>query len=148
MTTMQIGRCRMFILAACVGSMYLFAPLAAGRAAVLDEDKVKALLRERLATLQTVADLTEKAYATGNIPFTKVIESRLAVRKAELELCETDADRIKVLEKSVAESRQLEEVVQTLVKSGQAPQREALTAKVQRLEAEIALERARPAKKP
>ena len=109
-------------------------------------DKVKALLGERLATLRKIAELTEASYNAGVGSREKVAEARFAVLAAELDLSETGPDRVKVLEKVVAEARRWEAVAEEGVRTRTAPPTAALTAKARRLEAEIKLERAKAEK--
>jgi len=143
MTTTLPGWFRGFLVAMCLCGTGVFMPALA---ADPGEDKVKALQRERLATLREVADLTEAAARTGSVPVEKVIEARLAVFAAELELCAMHNERVRILEKTVVETRRLEAEAEKAVKSGTTPARVALIAKARRLEAEIALERAKHAK--
>lgn len=127
---------RLFLATTCLGG-FLFAPLGAVRAT--DDDKITVLLKERLVALQAIATLAEKAHAAGTGTFDKVVAARLAVFAAELDLCATDAERAKVLEKVVAETKRLE----ADAKKAAALEGTVLAAKVRRLEAEIALERLR-----
>jgi outer membrane protein TolC len=101
------------------------------------------LLTERLAVAREVAALMEKGFRIGAASFTQVHEANLAVLRAELDLCERDKDRIAVLEKFVAAMKRFEEAMTKLLQVGQASPVEVLKAKLGRLEAEIALERAR-----
>lgn len=103
--------------------------------------KVKALLVERLATAREIAAQIATAYKGGQLSSAAVREANLMVLNAELDLCESDKERVAVHEKIVAEHRQHEEM---LGQTGLAISRSTLLkAKVSRLEAEIALERAR-----
>lgn len=119
--------------------------LAAGapQAAEGDSDKAKALLKDRLATLKMIAGRMEAGYKAGTVPVGRLIESADAVLKAELDLCESDKERVKVLEKLVESARGREALVEKMVKAASATGTDLLRAKVSRLEAEIALERAR-----
>ncbi|HKB41601.1 MAG TPA: hypothetical protein VKD72_34575 [Gemmataceae bacterium] len=106
--------------------------------------RLKALLRERLAVAREAAALADKAYKAGvAASFTQVHEANLAVLNAELDLCERDKDRIPVLEKFVAAMKRLEDSVAEGHKAGTRSSGEMLKAKLARLEAEIALERAK-----
>ncbi len=136
MVTPLVACVRVFVAASFLGALVAAFP---GAVRAADDDKVKALLKERLVTLQAVAELTEKAFAAGGGTFERVIQARLAVFAAELDLCATDAERVKVLEKVVAETKRLEAAAE----KASAPPGTVLVAKVRRLEAEIALERAK-----
>jgi outer membrane protein TolC len=105
--------------------------------------RLKALLTERLAVAREAATLAEKAFRAGGGSGTQVHEANLAVLNAELDLCERDKDRIPVLEKFVAAMKRFEEHVTEAHKSGTRSSGEVLKAKLARLEAEIALERAK-----
>jgi outer membrane protein TolC len=106
--------------------------------------KVQKLLKERLALLKQIVDETEKAFRMGNgVSVEDFLRAQQAYHKAELELCETDKERIAILEKLVTLAMENERVVSAQVASGSVPHSAVLTASVNRLDAEIALERAR-----
>jgi RNA polymerase sigma factor (sigma-70 family) len=105
--------------------------------------KIQALLKERLATLQDVARQLEMVFKEGRIGFEDVVRAKLEVNKAELDLCATDQERIKVLEDRVAFAKDIENVVEAIVQAGKIQSFESLKARAYRLEAEIALERAK-----
>jgi multidrug resistance efflux pump len=113
------------------------APGAKGRA--LEE-----LQKERLATLREFAKLATDAYQKGGTG--SYLEVRRATRmllEAELEGCGTEKQRIAVLEKVVAQAKDLEKHAAALYKAGVIPMRTVLEAKADRLQVEIALERAK-----
>jgi outer membrane protein TolC len=62
---------------------------------------------------------------------------------AQLEQCESDKERIKVLEEMVALAKESEKNAVQRYQTGAAPQSDALMATAARLDAEIALERAK-----
>jgi outer membrane protein TolC len=106
--------------------------------------KVQKLIKERLALLKLIVDDTEKAHRMGKgVSAEDFLRAKQAYHKAELELCETDKERIAVLEKLVALAMENERVVSAQVAAGSVPHTAVLTASVNRLNAEIALERAR-----
>lgn len=107
------------------------------------DSKLKGLLRERLATLRDVAAETTKEYTSGRVSFDRVYQALRMSLDAELELCDTDKERVTVLEKVVAQAREFEKAATQRAKAGLATTSDALMAKAGRLEAEIALERAR-----
>jgi hypothetical protein len=125
------------------GALGLWAASARPLAAGAKDSKLKVLLKERFATLQEVAAQTTKAYHGGQGSLAQVLEANLALRKAELDLCDTDKERVAVLGKMLAGAKDDEKRAAEQVKSGVAPPRIALKAKVSRLEVEIALERLR-----
>lgn len=127
---------RVLVAVSCLGTLVAASP---GTVRASESDKITALLKERLVTLRQILDVTEKAHAAGTGTFDKVVEARLAVFAAELDLCRTDAERVRVLEKVVAETKRLEADAE----KAKAPPGTLLAAKVRRLDAEIALERVR-----
>src|SRR5262245_28784741 len=105
------------------------------------DSKVKALLKDRLTVLQQVVDLVSVAYRGGRVPLSKVIEAQQAASKAEFDLCETDAERIAVLEKRLALAKQQVEVVQRMARSAEVNTTDLLKARAKQLKIEVALER-------
>jgi outer membrane protein TolC len=105
--------------------------------------KVKELQQERLAILHEVATLVKQVHQHGTGSLDQVHQANRMVFDAELELAATERERLAVLEKIVAEAKQHEEYVLQRSKLGVAPPTAPLKAKAGRLEAEIALERAR-----
>lgn len=105
------------------------------------EPKLKLLLKERLATAREMVDLTARAYKGGEVSATAVHEAVMTLLDVEMDMCETDAERIAVQKKIVVEAKKYEQTIEQLVKGGQLAVRDALKVKLIRLEAEIALER-------
>jgi hypothetical protein len=105
--------------------------------------KHKELLKERLAVIREIAKLATDAYKAGTGSYDEVREASRMVLVAELEQCDSDKERIAVLEKFVVEAKKQEEHAGQLSKTGQAPTRMVLKAKADRLQAEIALEQAK-----
>jgi hypothetical protein len=66
-----------------------------------------------------------------------------ALLQAELELCETDANRIAYHEEQVKRMNDLEKTARRECEAGRRPAHEYLRIKVKRLDAEIALWRER-----
>jgi hypothetical protein len=105
--------------------------------------KLKELLKERLATLKEVVKLTTADYQTGKVSFERLQLASEALLHARLELCDSDKERITVLEEAVALAKESEKNATQRYKAGTASQSDALMATAARLEAEIALERAK-----
>jgi outer membrane protein TolC len=105
------------------------------------DSKVKGLLKDRLAVLQEVVAATYTGYRSGSVPYMEVIGARQAANKAELDLCNTDTERIAVLEKRLAIAKEEVEMVQRLVSSGEVNSTDLLKARAKRLKVEVALER-------
>src|SRR5262249_40181514 len=117
----------------------------APRAAAAEEKnpRVKALLKERHATLEEVTAVISVEYRNARATRSQVLEATRAARNAELDLCDTDRERVAVLEKMLAEARDYEKSVETDRQAARATRSAALKATADRLEVEIALERAR-----
>ncbi len=119
--------------------------IAASRvhAADVNDSKLKVLQKEKLTVAQQVATLANRSYQTGTESFANVLEANQAVGNAQLDLCDTNAERIAVLERMLAQERDFEKHVAARVSAEVAPQSSLLKAKLNRLDVEIALERAR-----
>jgi RNA polymerase sigma factor (sigma-70 family) len=104
-------------------------------------EKLHALLKEKLEILQQMADHAKQLHNQNVASQDEVRAANLRVYYAKLDLCETLKDRIGVLEKIVEAMKEAEESASNLVKQGVASQEEIRGAKLGRLEAEIALER-------
>ena len=103
----------------------------------------QAAQRQRLATLRQSLARTEIAYKQGALPVVEVQKAKLAVLSAELDLCETPRERIAVLERILTHRREVEKLLETLYKSGAAPEASLLEARAKRQEAEIDVQRER-----
>lgn len=105
--------------------------------------KLKGLLKERLAALQDVVSELMKAYENGapSISLAQVLEAKQAVLDAELDQCDTDKERIAVLEKTLALAKEYERITKAQVSAGGTHVGVAIKARAKRLEVEIALER-------
>lgn len=101
------------------------------------------LLHERLAILKDRENVTEKAFQTGNATIVELAEAKTLVFQAEMALCESHQERLKVLEKAVAFARDYEGRAMQLHRKGLVSGTAVLALTAKRLEAEIALERAR-----
>jgi hypothetical protein len=105
--------------------------------------RLQDLHQERLAILRAVADQVSEAHRRGETHQAAVLEANLAVLQAELDACATDQERLPVLEKLAAAARAQEDRIAALVKAGNVSSTHLQQARVKRLEAEIALEKAR-----
>ena len=105
--------------------------------------KIQELLKERLATLQALAAATKTQYLAGKATFAEVAQANAQLLKAQLELCASPKERLAIHGEAVALAKQYEISAVELYKAGKAPQTSALAATVNRLEAEIAFERAK-----
>jgi len=108
------------------------------RRRIVDE---RAALQERLAMLRENASAKDKLFreGRGRITLEELNHAKLSVLNAELEFAESDKERIGILEKIVALSREVEEAYQ----DSRASRAVLLDARDRRLRAEIALEQAK-----
>lgn len=111
------------------------------QAADTKDSKVKALLKEKLSLLKEVSTQMTARYQQGQISMGDVFEATQAVRKAELDLCADDKERVVVLEKMLTEAKEYEKVIDQQVKAARLPATDRLKANVRRLDVEIELER-------
>lgn len=104
--------------------------------------KVQELLKERLATIREMSGLVVQRFKNNQGSFEEVRDANRMLLDAELALCQTNQDRVAVLEKFIVEAKNLEKITDRASKTGQGRASAALMAKADRLQAEIALERA------
>ena len=107
------------------------------------DSKLKVLLKEKLAIAQEAATLTTTAYQSGGTSFESVVEANQVVGKAQLDLCDTSAKRVAVLDRMLVQAKDFEKRVAELVKGEAGPKTNLLKAKLIRLDVEVALERAK-----
>jgi uncharacterized protein (TIGR03067 family) len=105
--------------------------------------EVETLLKKRLALLRQVADELNKQYQQGTASPSVMLRAKDEVFKAELELARTDKDRVAILEKRLAVAKELETLARKAYQQGGSTHLFLLNAEIYRLEAEIALKRAK-----
>src|SRR5207253_2360005 len=105
------------------------------------DSRLSQLLKERLAALRALAEMATNDYRTGKVSFDRVQQAVGAVLRAELELSESDKERVTILEKMVTQAKGYEDSALERYRAGAVSQSEVLMARAARLEAEIALER-------
>jgi outer membrane protein TolC len=120
---------------ALIVSVYFQAPASA------DEARVKQLQNERLAALKQIAALKERAFRDGALPLSDCVSAHQQAFEAELELCDNDAERIKVREKMLERAKADEELAARLFRAGEIPTWDQQAAIARRLAIEIELER-------
>lgn len=64
-----------------------------------NDSKLKALLKEKLAVAQEVLAIVTEARRNGDTSIEAVVEANQVVGKAQLDLCDTNAERVAVLER-------------------------------------------------
>jgi RNA polymerase sigma factor (sigma-70 family) len=109
----------------------------------LELNRVRALQKERLALLRHMAKVTALNHKQGTVSQGDVLKANLRVYRAELDLCETDKERVSAHEKIVDALKMIEERVVQAHKAAAESEAAVAEAKLARLEAEIALEQAR-----
>lgn len=109
-------------------------------------DAVTALLKERVAALARIHDLTLQGFKAGQISYEKVLAAQSALLNGKLDLCETNVERVKAHEEMVKLAGEMVAAVRKLVDDQQASGIDLLKAEVQLLEAKIGLERAKATK--
>lgn len=138
--TALLGLLVLLIIAGTVGRWT--APSRA-HAAGENDSKLKALLKEKLAVAQEVLAIVTEARRNGDTSIEAVVEVNQVVAKAELDLCDTNAERVAVLERMLTQAKDYEKRVAELVKAEAGPKTTLLKARLIRLDAEVALERAK-----
>lgn len=111
-----------------------------------ENDAVKPLLTERLVALAKIHEQTLQAYKGGRYPLTEVLAAQAALVRGKLDLCETNAERVKVYEEMAKVAEETVRAVRMMADLKQATGVDALKAEVQLLDARIGLERAKAAK--
>jgi hypothetical protein len=108
--------------------------------------KIKELQKERIARLQGVVDLSFKLALRGrNGPsMGEVVEARMTLLAAELELTEKEADRITLYKMALLQLTQYYETARSFLRAGRGTELDVLRVDAKRLEIEIALERLAP----
>ena len=106
-------------------------------------DRMKALLKERVDTTKAIYDLLLEKYNHGAGNIGSVHRAKMAWLNAAASLTETKKERLKIYEEIVKDSKEWEQTALRNIETGAGERIEALTARAERIEAEIALERAR-----
>lgn len=107
--------------------------------------KIKELQNERLATLRGLAADTSALYRNARVEADRAHDAQRQLIRAEVELAENDADRIKLYETFVNVMKDYEEIATVRLQGARGTRAAILEAKAMRLEGEIALEQLRAA---
>ncbi|MBN9121081.1 MAG: TolC family protein [Planctomycetes bacterium] len=102
--------------------------------------KVKELQKERTAVLQKLVDQATTQYESGRGSYEEVLEARLQLLQAELDVAEKPSDRVALYTKAVDALKAYEELAGAQVKAGRGTSAAVLKIKARRLEVEIQLE--------
>jgi outer membrane protein TolC len=106
------------------------------------DGRLKELLNERLTVLTQLVKASQSGYVTGKVPFERLLEAQRALLHAKLEMCESDKERIALLNDMVALTKEFEKTARARYESGNATQSDVLIARAAHLDAGIALARA------
>jgi hypothetical protein len=90
-----------------------------------------------------MAQLEEMRAKNGQAPLDELITATRMLADAELDVCESQKERVSALEKILAMARDTEKLAAGLAKNGQGRESAVLKAKAERLRYEIALEGAK-----
>src|SRR5579872_6016161 len=102
--------------------------------------KVRELQKERIETLKELVNHAATSYKNGVASYEEVLEARMMLLKAELDVAEKDSDRITLYKKGVDALKEYEDVANAKRRAGQGTAAAVLKIKAMRLEVEIALE--------
>lgn len=105
--------------------------------------KVKDLQQQRIATLKEIVEAFDAQRQNGRGSFEDLIEAKVQLLTAELEVASSDAERVTICENIVKQFVALEELAQANRESARGSYTAVLKAKARRLEAEISFERAK-----
>ncbi len=97
----------------------------------------------RVDILKKILADKETMFRAGRLPADALLKAKLELCAAELDLCESDKERVSIYERIVDLRRQVEHVLQKEFDAAAIPEANLLKARADRLEAEVALERAR-----
>jgi len=118
---------------------------APSKSAPADNARLRALLTEKRDALRQIEESRRSDHQQGIDNQEHLIRASLAVIDADLDLAQTPNERVALCEKRVRLRRELESFVQAQRQAGVGTLVELQQAKVDRLDAEIALERERDA---
>lgn len=106
-----------------------------------DEAKVKALQKQRLSVLREAATEIKSLYLAGRTSVDRLQAALRAKYEAELDLCENDKERLRVLEEMLKLATENEQTLEQRYKAGDLPKSDFLAATANRLEVAISVER-------
>jgi hypothetical protein len=92
--------------------------------------------KERLQVLKEISNYEAALYENGNATLEKLLEAKSDVAKAELELCESDQERVEARKTLVALRQQLVDICEAHHRAGARSKRDVLQAKTDLLKAQ------------
>lgn len=110
-------------------------------------ERLRELLKEKYDILKGIVESDKKWLELGRGDASTLKDATVAMFHAEADLCQTDAERIKVYEKLVAALREYEDWVGRQATAGRVTEATVAQARVARIEAQIHFERLRLAQK-
>ncbi|MBV9125249.1 MAG: hypothetical protein JO112_17980 [Planctomycetes bacterium] len=113
-----------------------------------DAARIKTMLKERRDILQEIVNALHQQYLSGQVDEGRILLASRELFQAELDLCDSPAERVALYEKRVRTLKDYEKMSQERLKAGRISQADFLECKAQRLEGEIELERERIKAKP
>lgn len=108
--------------------------------------KVSELLQARLELAGGLSGLMCNAYAAGEVTASACHEANLNYLSAQLDCCNCDSDRIKVLERFVEAAKSHETLVEKENRAGSVTAMAVMKAQLATLEAELALAKVKAAR--
>jgi hypothetical protein len=103
--------------------------------------RLRALVAEKLKVMRDGAEISLRQFRSARVELQEVIDWQIDLRRAELDACTTDQERIAVWKRALEEAKDLEQMVQAKRQFAQATPTALMRATAYRLDAEIALER-------
>jgi hypothetical protein len=104
-----------------------------------DDDDMQRLLKERYRTAASLLELRVHEYLTGRMTQDQLAQAFMRVRNARLDMTDKPAERIAILELTVEMGKEAEEVADARFKAGRLGKADVESARLFRLEAELAL---------
>lgn len=111
----------------------------AGNEANPAEARIRELMMQKRDVLQQRIAALEQFYKNGQVTHADVLNAKIELLTAELDLAANKNERLGVLESQLQLFRRLEKVAQAQFLTGEALHTEVLQAKAARIDAEIAL---------
>jgi hypothetical protein len=105
------------------------------------ENELQQLLTERKRLLSPIVESMKIFFESGRVGLEEYRDANIALLRAEMDLCKTQDDRLKILEKIIQFQTTCEAWVARRAAEGRATQMDVNKAKVARLEAQIELVR-------
>jgi len=105
------------------------------------ENELQQLLTERKRLLSPIVESMKIFFESGRVGLEEYRDANVALLRAEMDLCKTQDDRLKILEKIIQFQTECEAWMARRAAEGRATQMDVNKAKVARLESQIELVR-------